>query len=277
MKGLDRPLLADIAGQVGGACPPGFRTRDAERGDGRDRLAAQAGDVPLDEEHLADVREREVVGSGQDLDGPGGDPAVALIGGGMSDRDLVPRQCVEGIEQGRRFSFTGSTNSPPRSWMWSAVAFTVCSASAVTILPSRSIWSSTRVAIGTSFVFLPTSACAATTEAAASGPTRAASSRTWFPSASFAPRIALPSSLTCISALRPGARSSAPPATGAANPAAFISQAPTAASNISGSAPVSTRQIVVFDGAPAGMAPARRYRSARIAADTSATHPVMAA
>ena len=35
----------------------------------------------------------------------------------------------------RRFSFTGSTNSPPCSWMWFAVAFTVCSASAVTILP----------------------------------------------------------------------------------------------------------------------------------------------
>ena len=41
MKGLDRPLLADVAGQVGGACPPGFRTRDAERGDGRDRLAGR--------------------------------------------------------------------------------------------------------------------------------------------------------------------------------------------------------------------------------------------
>ena len=96
VQGLDRPLLADIAGQVGGACPPGFRTRDAERGDGRDRLAAQAGDVPLDEEHLADVREREVIGSGQDLDGPGGNPAVALIGGGMSDRDLVPRRVGTG-------------------------------------------------------------------------------------------------------------------------------------------------------------------------------------
>ena len=125
----------------------------------------------------------------------------------------------------RRFSFTGSTNSPPCSWMWFAVAFTVCSASAVTILPSRSIWPSTTAAIGTSFVFSPTSACAATTEAAASGPTRAASSRTWFPSASFAPRIALPSSLTCISA---GGQSSSPAsrpaAAGAVNPARFISQ-----------------------------------------------------
>ena len=130
----------------------------------------------------------------------------------MSDRDLAPGQRVEGVEQARRFSFTGSTNSPPRSWMWFAVAFTVCSASAVTTLPARSIWPRTTVAIGTSFVFLPTSACAATTEAAASGPTRAASSRTWFPSASFAPRIALPSSLTCISAREPASSPASRPA-----------------------------------------------------------------
>src|SRR6266851_3755141 len=78
-------------------CLLGFRTCDAERGDGRDRLAAQAGDVPLDEEHLADVRERRVIGGGQDLDGTGGDPAVALVGGGLSDRDLVPWQRVEGV------------------------------------------------------------------------------------------------------------------------------------------------------------------------------------
>jgi hypothetical protein len=62
-------------------------------------------------------------------------------------------------------------------------------------------------------------------------------------------------------------------AAGAANPARFISRAPTAASSTSGSASVSTRQIVVFDGRAAGMAPARRYRSARTAADTSATDP----
>ena len=57
-------------------------------------------------------------------------------------------------DRARRFSFTGSTNSPPCSWMWRAVAFTVCSASAVTILPFRSIWPGTTVAIGTSFGLL---------------------------------------------------------------------------------------------------------------------------
>ena len=177
----------------------------------------------------------------------------------------------------RRFSFTGSTNSPPCSWMWFAVAFTVCSASAVTILPCRSIWPSTTAAIGTSFVFLPTSACAATTEAAASGPARAASSRTWFPSASFAPRIALPSSLTCINARE----KSSPPASwpavaGMVNPARFISHVPAATSSAPASASVSTRQIVVFDGGGAGAAPLRRYKSARTAGGTSATQPVIA-
>ena len=74
-----------------------------------------------------------------------------------------------------RFSFTGKTNSPPPSWMNSAVAFTVCTASAVTSLPFKSIWPSTTVAIGTSFVLTPTSAWAATTEDCAVRPANAAS------------------------------------------------------------------------------------------------------
>jgi hypothetical protein len=51
---------------------------------------------------------------------------------------------------------------------------------------------------------------------------------------------------------------------------------PTAASNASASASVSTRQIVVFDGGGAGAAPLRRYKSVKIAAGTSATQPVIA-
>ena len=117
VKRLDRPLFPDVSGQAGSVCLPGFRAGDAERGDGGDRLAVQVRDVPLDEEHLADVRERQILGRGQDLDGAGGDPAVALVGGGMGYRHLAPGQRVESIEQGRRFSFTGSTNSPPWSWM----------------------------------------------------------------------------------------------------------------------------------------------------------------
>jgi hypothetical protein len=46
-----------------------------------------------------------------------------------------------------------------------------------------------------------------------------------------------------------------------------------AASKASASASVSTRQIVVFDGGPAGTPPARIYRSAKTAAGTSLTHP----
>ena len=78
VQGLDGPLLADVAGQAGGVRPFRFRAGDAERGDGRDRLAAQVDDVPLDQEDLGDVRERELFGGGQDLDGAGDDPPVAL-------------------------------------------------------------------------------------------------------------------------------------------------------------------------------------------------------
>ena len=78
MRRLDRPLLPDVAGQGGGVCLTGFRAGDAEGGDGGDGFARQVGDVPFDEEHLADVREWQVIRGGQDLDGAGGDPAVAL-------------------------------------------------------------------------------------------------------------------------------------------------------------------------------------------------------
>ena len=201
VQGLDGPLLADVAGQGGGACLFRFRAGDAERGDGRDRLAVQVGDVPLDQEDLADVRERQPFGGGQDLDGAGGDAPVALVGGGVRDRDVSSRAGRRSRRTGRAGSPSpGSTNSPPPSWMRRAVALTVCSASAVTTLPCRSSWPRTTAATGTSFVFAPTPACAATTEDAASGPTRAASSRTWVPSGFLAPLTALPSSLTCTNA-----------------------------------------------------------------------------
>jgi hypothetical protein len=63
-------------------------------------FARQVGDMPFDEEHLADMRERQVIRGGQDLDGAGGDPAVALIGGGAGDRHLAPRQRIEYAGQG---------------------------------------------------------------------------------------------------------------------------------------------------------------------------------
>ena len=90
MKRLDRPLLPDVSGQVRGVCLLGFRAGDAERGDSRDRLAAQVSDVPLDEEHLADVRKRQILRRGRHLDGAGGDPAVTLISGGAGYRHLAP-------------------------------------------------------------------------------------------------------------------------------------------------------------------------------------------
>ena len=48
----------------------------------------QVSDVPFDQEHLADVRERQILRRGQHLDGAGGDPAVALISGGVGYRHL---------------------------------------------------------------------------------------------------------------------------------------------------------------------------------------------
>jgi hypothetical protein len=73
-----------------------------------------------------------------------------------------------------------------------------------------------------------------------------------------APRIALPSSLTCIG----GRGQSFSPASrlavaGVANPAAFISHVPAATPGASAPASVRTRQIVVFDGGGAGAAPLR--------------------
>jgi hypothetical protein len=91
VKRLDRPLFPDVSGQVGGVCLLGFRAGDAKGGDGGDRLAVQVRDVPFDQEYLADVRERQVVGGGQYLDGAGGDPAVAFVGSGAGDWHLVSR------------------------------------------------------------------------------------------------------------------------------------------------------------------------------------------
>jgi hypothetical protein len=100
--------------------------------------------------------------------------------------------------------------------MNSAVALTVCRASAVTILPFRLTWLRTPVAIGTSLVLAPTSAWAATTASCVVGPASTASRCRWLPPAS------------------------------------------------------------VFDGARAGLAPARRYRSASTADGTSFTQPAIA-
>ena len=129
MQGLDRPLLPDVAGQIGRACLPGLRAGDAERGDRRDRLALQVGDVALDEEDLADVREREPFGGGQDLDGAGGDRPWPLSVAACAIGTSFQGRASMASNSARRFSLTGKTNSPPRSRMRRAVAFTVCSAS----------------------------------------------------------------------------------------------------------------------------------------------------
>jgi hypothetical protein len=99
VQGFGGPLLADAAGQGGGAGLARFRAGDAESGDGRDRLAVRVSDVPLDQEHLADVGERQPFGGGQNLDRAGGDPPVAPVGGGVRDRGVLPGQGVDRVEQ----------------------------------------------------------------------------------------------------------------------------------------------------------------------------------
>jgi hypothetical protein len=115
VRRLNRPLFPDESGQVGGVCQLGFRAGDAEGGDGGDRLAVQVRDVPFDQEYLpVDVRERQVIWSGQDLDGAGGDPAVPFAGGGAGNRHPGPGQRVEGVEQGLPVLFQPRFQLPGR-------------------------------------------------------------------------------------------------------------------------------------------------------------------
>jgi len=81
VKRLNRPLPADVGGQAGGAGAVRGGAGHAERGYCGDRVAVQVSDVPFDQVHLADVRERQVLRRGQHLDGAGGDPAMAAVGG----------------------------------------------------------------------------------------------------------------------------------------------------------------------------------------------------
>jgi hypothetical protein len=57
---LNRPLLTYVPGQVCGADLAWGWAGDTERGNGRERVAAQVSEVPLDQVHLADVREWQI-------------------------------------------------------------------------------------------------------------------------------------------------------------------------------------------------------------------------
>jgi hypothetical protein len=75
------------------------------------------------QDHLG-VGERQVFGGRKDLDGAGGDPAVALLGGRAGGGDVAPGQSVDGVEQGPPVSPSGRMNSPPCSRVKFGVAFT---------------------------------------------------------------------------------------------------------------------------------------------------------
>ena len=277
VKRLDRPLFPDVAGQVGGVCLPGFRAGDAECGDGRDRLAVQVRDVPFDEEHLADVRERQVVGGGQDLDGAGGDPAVAFIGGGMSDRNLAPRQRVESTEQ-----------CPPvllhRKHELAAVLMDVVRGGLHRVQRVRGHDLVFQVDLAEDhrghryLVRLLADLCLGGDHRG--GGVRADQGREQ-PDLVPVSVFRAPDRLAVQPHLHQRRRAvllaaSRPAVAAVLNPARFISHVPAATSNAPASASVSTRQIVVFDGGGAGAAPLRRYKSARITGGTSATQPVIA-
>lgn len=147
-----------------------------------------------------------------------------------------------------------------------------CRASAVITALLRSRPSSSGIIIGISFVLALIAAWAATTPC---WPARAASRWTWLPSAAFAPRTALPSTLTWTSggssATSDGGVLPRSGSCAGASQARPISHAPAAASTALASAPVTTRQIADFDGGPGGLscaavlAPQRSYRpSARV-------------
>ena len=71
------------------------------------------------------MRERRVLGRGHDLDGAGGDPAVAAVCPGVRDR-IDPGQGIQRVEQGLAVLLDRQDELPAVLTMNSAVAFTVC-------------------------------------------------------------------------------------------------------------------------------------------------------
>jgi hypothetical protein len=77
--------------------------------------------VALDQPDLVDVREREVGGGGQHLDGAGGDAAVTGVDVTEGDRYPGPGRALSAAKSLGWFSLTVNTNPAPRScryWAW---------------------------------------------------------------------------------------------------------------------------------------------------------------
>ena len=211
----------------------------------------EGGDVPLDQVCLADVRERQITGRVHDLDGAGFDPAVAAAGGGVGDRDVAPGQGVEGVEQAGLVVFGRQDEvraAPVQVVRRGALAMQGIgrhdSPVQVHAVQQRDDHRNLiRLGAGPGL------------SGDDARPARAASRCTWLPSAFRAPRTVLPSTRTGIST----ASSVMPWPVLARFPAALarsISHEPVTASNAAVSAPVTTRQIVDFDGGPARGRPA---------------------
>jgi len=96
---LDGPFRAGEGGEPGRAGLGRGQAGDAERGDIGAAAAVQAADVAFDQEDLRRVREREVFGGRQHLDGAGLVAAAPAIAVCVRDRGVFPWQGVDRREQ----------------------------------------------------------------------------------------------------------------------------------------------------------------------------------
>jgi hypothetical protein len=84
---LDAPVVADQAGEAFGGAGVGGQVGHAQRCRRGVWSTGRIGDVAFDQPDVVDVRERQVGGCGQDLDGASGDAAVAGVD--VAQRDGV--------------------------------------------------------------------------------------------------------------------------------------------------------------------------------------------
>jgi hypothetical protein len=96
---LDRPLSADEFREPLGAGQLGGQVGDARHRDARQRFPGQVIGMTFGEEDLLDVRESGSGWGGQHLDGVDLCAAMAAVVGGPLDRDVLPWQSVELVEQ----------------------------------------------------------------------------------------------------------------------------------------------------------------------------------
>ena len=238
------PVAADPGGQVSGLGLFG-----GQGADGVDDLAApaaltvdrraDAGDL----DGLGGVREPEPGRDGDRLDGAVLDPAVAVAGVDVADRDVLPGQRFSVACRVGWLPFTVTSRCAPRAYRNSAWLVWACSASTVTSTSVRSsTWSSRSLNRATSLVLASTSTWATTTPRPCSTAASRCTGRLPRPRALRVARSALPSTASTSRGLhRPGT-------TGVVLASTDRSHAPSACCNPAASTRVRTRQNVTGSG-----------------------------